>query len=301
MSIFSIPASNTLRFVRTDNYLDDAQTMYNRLLMDEVWQTPETKVEYLQKFNYGDAVNIQLTTDYNNFNAKLYDSDDEEVAIIIDQTILHTYTDGSGNIVYRLHFNTGYLSGLHYVVINAWDSDKPTIQFTSEKIDIGDFEYLPYIQWQNSDRDGIYWDGTTIFGFRLELYYDYLPISENSIYEGFNFQPETLFSVPKRSISISVNPVPRYIVEKLELAIRHFNFWINGVLFSSNGNSLEVTKAEYSNLYEATTTLVETEYEDYTELVEIQGIVIENNYCKDYDNADFVDFDDANFEAVLIE
>jgi hypothetical protein len=304
VSRFVIPRANALRFVDTTNYpvtdiLHD-QTFDNRLLMDEKWSVIEDKREYLQKFIAGDPIVFQLTTNHNPdyLTISLLDQDGiEDDSVDFIQRVLYTYQDGSGNKVYNYSLLNYAGLGFRYIQITSNDPGFDSIQFTSEVFEFGDYDYLPYIQWQGSDRDGIYWDnsGRTILGFRAEIKREYAPSGESSVYEGFNFQPELLFGVSKRGLMLKSDPLPRFIMEKLKIAFDHYKIWVNGTLFNSNGVVPKITQIEYSNLYTLEHTLIEVEYEDYTELQEISGIVAETGYYLDDDGSIFDDDDGSKF------
>jgi hypothetical protein len=278
------------------------QNFDNRLLLDEHWQTPEEIVEYLQKFVAGDPILIQLTTNYDPdyITISLLNQDKSiDASAVFNRTVAYTYSDGSGLVVYNFLLDQSFVSysGLKFVHIAATDPNQPTLNFLSESFEFGDYSWLPYFSWQGSDRDGIFWDdaGVTKFGFRAEVHRKYTAQSENSIYQGFNFQPETLFAVARRVMELTSDPLPRYVCEKLELAFKHYTTWVNGVSFSANGASAKIALIDYSNHYNFNLSVIEVEYEDYTALQEVSGQIIQNNYFLDYDNAIFDDFDDAYF------
>ena len=280
------------------------QTFDNRLLMDESWSTPEQVQEYLQPFAPGDPILIQFTTNYDPtfIKVQLMNQDGSiDPSGNFLQSVKYSYSDGSGNVVYNylLDQSSVTFEGFRYVQITCTDPTQPPIQFISESFEFGDYAWLPYISWQNSDRDGIFWDdaGETIFGVRAEVQQKYTPSSESSMYEGFNFQPETLFAVPKRMLELTGNPMPRYRVEILELAFKHYNSWVNNVPYSANGASAKIAQIQYTNLYDFSIQLTQVDYENYSILEEITGTVIGNEVYQDYDNTDFADYDNSLFDG----
>jgi hypothetical protein len=306
MSVFIIPRSQTLRFVQvtpgtnflTANYIN-TQNFDNRLLLDEKWQTPETKNEYLQKFNLADPLLFQFTTDYDISKIDITVCNNKGTVLghnYFDTSIIYTYSDGSGNVVYNMSLSRyKVLNGFYFVKIQSNDLTKPPISYISESFEYSNkYANLPYIKWQGSDRDGIFWDdaNTTIFGIRAELRLRYVPNLEASVYEGFKFQPETLFSVSKRGVQLNGDPMPRFIVEKLKLAFDHFNVWINNVPVNSNGATPKITAIDNSNYYDFDHLVLETEYEDYSVLQEISGTVIAvDDGLIDNDNIELIDND----------
>jgi hypothetical protein len=311
MNVFVIPRSQTLRFVQIAQsssgniYYVNPQTMDSRLLMDEQWQTPEFKKQYLQKVDIQDNLLIQLTTNYDitKVTVNIYNIDGTvDPNLIVSYALIYSYTDGSGNCTYNFTIaqTYGVSTGFKYVRIISNDNTRPQTIFQSESFIIGNYSNLAYIQWQNSDRDGILWDnaGLTIFGIRAELRLTYSPSYEASIYEGFNFQPETLYSVSKRGIQIDSDTLPRFICEKLTLAFEHFDVWVNAVKVNSNGTSPKVEHTEYTNEYILSILVLETAYEDYSVLQEIAGNVISvNNDLIDRDNNVLTDADNVNISG----
>jgi hypothetical protein len=301
-SVFIIPRANTLRFVDITNYPQglDGMTFDNKLLMDEKWSDIETTQEYLQKFVSTDQIMIQFTTNHDPDFLLIhlcYQDGRTNDNVQISQRVLYTYQDNSGNKVYNYTLIIPEeTQGFQFIKIISNDPKFNQQIFYSEAFEFGDYGYLPYIQWKGSDRDGIFWDQNTIFGFRAELKREYSPSGESSVYEGFNFQPQILFDVSKRGIVLKSNPLPRYIVEKLKIAFDHNSIFVNGIEFNSNGTQPKVTAIEYSNLYTFEHTLLEVAYEDYSVLQEISGVIVgENNYFKDYDNTIFEDYDNSKF------
>lgn len=309
-NIFVLPRAQTLRFVRTDNYpigdLRKNQSFDNRLIMDENWQAVQYDQEYVMKFNPGDPILIQVTTNYDpKFIFITLNNQDETVDLNgnFTRSLLFSYTDSSGNVVYNYLLDQRLITfnGFKYVSITAIDPKKPKMYFRSESFEFNNYVYLPYFEWQKSDRSGIYWDdqGLTKFGIRAEIHQKYSPTSESSVYEGFNFQPETLFSVPKLNNELNGDPLPRFMVERLELCFKHEYSWINGILYSANGASAKIGQIERTNLYDFNLIVLQKNYEDYSVLQPTEGAVIEDTGFIDYDNADFTDYDDVIFDGQI--
>jgi hypothetical protein len=301
----TIPRSNVLRWVRTDNYLSEPQNFDNRLLADEKWQTIETIHYKTQKFNAGsgtantaDPILIQFTTNISDFVCKMYDDSDNQVTITLTNVPYHPYLDGSGLVTYNILCDPSSIAiGLYRFKLTSASTG---IEYTTEWIEIGLFSDLAYIQWQYSDRDGINYgepqDISIIFGFRVEVYTPYNPNSESESYQGFNFQPELNFNAEKLAIDFKTIPQPRFISEKLKLACGHEAFYINGTQYSKNSDP-KVTKIDLTNLYDFEVSLNMTEYEDYTLIQELSGVVILEGQLIDnegsvlYDNFDEILFD----------
>ena len=313
MGIFVIPRSQTLRFVQVfgiptgNTFTYASQHTFDRhFLMDENWQTPEYKKQITQKFIPKDPILIQLTTNYDITKVKIqlcnYDGS-VNVNSNFTQIQLYTYLDLSGNIVwnYLLNQTLVQFNGLYFIKIYYTGTDQPNTVFISEMFEINPkYSFLPYISWQNSDRDGIFWDsaGTTIFGFRAEIRRKYVPNLEASVYEGFNFEPITLYSVSKRGIQLNADPLPRFIVEKLKLAFEHFDVWLNGVYINSNGQTPKITPIDFTNEYDFDHQVIEVDYENYAQLQEMTGEIDTSVFVwVDWDNEILVDYDNLEFQG----
>ena len=210
------------------------------------------------------------------------------------------YADASGNAVYNYLLNQS-TQGLYFIKIAYLGVDQPNTVFISESFVINsEYSKLAYIKWQNSDRDGIFWDsaGLTIFGFRVELAIKYSNQLEASVYEGFNFEPQTLYSINKRVWQIKSDPLVKFICEKLDLAFGHFDVWINGVLLNSNGQATKITPIDYSNEYNFEHSAIEVDYENYAQLQEMTGEIDTSVLVLvDWDNSILIDYDRLSFQG----
>ena len=307
--VFIFPTTNVLRFVQTGGLIDDdgnsfaykydMQTFDNRLLKDEIWGNGQKIYEYAQKFAVGKPILIQFTTNWalSNLTCKLYDATDTQVGSDYEITLAYAYEDGTGKSTFEILIDTTHLAlQKYYFKITGSNT---TIEFTSEVIEVGLFAGYPYLQWQNSDRDGIIYNenGQTIFGFNIEAFLTPIPKSEKTTYAGFSFQDEMLLSVSKRGLLLKTDPIPRYLTEILEIAFDHDIVKLNGVQYVAP-EVASITQIEDSNLYDFEIEINDVKFEDYTLLQEIAGVVLTNQQLQDFDDTDLQDYDNTDLEGL---
>ena len=291
--IFVIPKSQQMTFKQLDGnqYLYNKgllqyvgmQNFDNRLLLDEIWQSVQYNKKDTLKVDSSDPILIQVTTDYvdvNNlplFQIQCFDVNNNLLNLPISTNPIFFYLDGTGNVVFNISIAANLFSqGLYYFIISSRANTNGLVPvvFVSEVFEIGDFATMTLVQWHDSDRDGILWDGATIFGMRAELGLEYTDGNESSIYEGFNFEYITEYDVAKRAMQIFGDPMARYKVEKLQLAFAHSMVYVNNILVNKNGKNGKISKKEFSNSYTFEITVWEVNYENYTSLETISGTAV---------------------------
>lgn len=307
--LFIFPRANVLRFVQTGGLVDvdgnnfayksDMQTFDNRLLKDEIWGNGIETIQYTQKFAVSKPILIQFTTNWalSNLICGLFDETDTQVGNNYTITLAYAYADGTGKNTFEVLIDTTHLAlKKYYFKITG---SKPVIEFTSEVIEVGLFSNYPYLQWQNSDRDGIIYNenGQTIFGVNIEAFLTPIPKSEKTTYAGFSFQDEMLLSVSKRGLLFKTDPISRYLTEILEIAFDHDIVKLNGVQYVAPGVA-SITQIEDSNLYDFEIEINDVKFEDYTLLQEIAGVVLNNQQLQDFDDTDLQDYDNTDLEGL---
>jgi len=296
-NFFVIPKSNTLRFVRTDanilpsGYLSDKPTRDNRLFQDQVYQPGATLHPYWQKFNTGDPILTQFTSDYPNISVKLYN----ELGNSFDYTNLintiFTYQDGSNAKIYDILIDTTNLGGNYYIKISAAGLGRPSLEFTSEWIQIDDFSDLAYIIWSQSVRDGIMYTNNEQFGFRVDaLLADITSEVDKNVFMGFDFELINEKSIPKKIMNFATDPIPWYIAEKLTLAFDHEQVTINDEYYQAPDKPTSTFKT-WTNLYEFNCKLQQVFYENYKELIPLPGTPVISG--------DFISFDGT--DAMMVD
>jgi len=310
-AIFTFPKSQPLRFVRHDagildqwgvagGYLSDFQTIDNRLIPDEKWALDDEIKTYHTKFTPKDPILIQYTTNWNpsNITAKLYTSSDVQVGSNLTITNIYPYTDGSGKNTFKILIDTtGLALGVYYIIIAATN---PVIEFVCDTFEIGLFSSYPYISWTESETDGIFYelDGTTVFGMRVEERSKDSSNSEDSIYNGFDFQPELENAIEKGCETWMFDPIARPISEKLRLASGHVIFKKNGVQYQRL-SSVSIENIEGSNMYTCEMSVQEKMYEDYSFLTPLSGLVVNPQVYTDFEGVPYTDFEGTEYIGLL--
>jgi len=263
MSFVQIPLSNTLRMVRTDNRTGLLQNFDNTLLQDEDYVDYNDR-PYYQKISGTDDILIQYATDQTPVTAKVYDLEDNEVSdVTTDITLILTSTSFN---YYNLNFNVA-AEGFYYLKMDFGSS---TEVYQSEYFQIDGYETdnIVKIEYNTSENDGIIYDNSETFVIRIEgRLVDYKPGQEKEVYTNYNESLVNLNSFPIRTFALTYGPVPRYMVEKLNLALSHQVFKANDVEYQSkDGPDADLLKDSVvvTNLYDGAAKLQQVDYEDYT-------------------------------------
>jgi hypothetical protein len=267
MAFYQIPLSNTLRMVRTDNQGSNLQNFDNRLLHQEDYPYYFDR-PYLQKVSSADSILIQFSTDQGVPTAEVYDHEDNLIS------------DKSGNIstvltsttftIYNLSFTVA-VEGIYYLQL-TWG----TVIYKSNyfQIDGFDEDRLVKIEYNTSETDGINYTNSETFVVRLESRLaEYQPEQNKESYTSFDETLVNLKSYPIRKVVLEFGPIPRFMVEKLNLALSHEVFKINDVEYQAEefGESNIISDANViSNMYNGSVTLQQVDYEKYTEATEDQ-------------------------------
>jgi len=128
--------------------------------------------------------------------------------------------------------------------LELWESD-----FIYFEIDPA--EGLSFLQWKNT-KDKFMVDfrtGVTNFCYMPMLTYNLIPEGETELYTDKNSSAELLDSDYKRKFKCEVMAIPRHLIEKLALAIRHEYFYINGKQFVWTSGTWNQERIENTMLY----------------------------------------------------
>jgi hypothetical protein len=257
-----IPLSNTLRMVRTDNQSGTLQNFDNRLLHQEDYIDYNDR-PYAQKISSSDDILIQYATNYSPVTAKIYDLEDNEVIDVTNDITL--ILESTTFNVYNLLFNIA-AQGYYYLKI---DFDSSTEVYESEIFQIDGFteENMLKIEYNTSETDGIIYDNNETFVIRVEgRLAEYEPGQNKEMYTSFNETLVNLKSYPTREFTMEWNGIPRYMVEKLNLAFSHELVKINDVEYQSkDAPDSELLKdgVIITNLYMGKVRLQQVDYENY--------------------------------------
>jgi len=264
MSFVQIPLSNTLRMVRTDNRSGLLQNFDNTLLQDEDFVDYNDRV-YFQKIYSADDILIQYSTDQTPVTAKIYDLEGTEISDVSgDITLILTSTSFN---VYNLSFNIA-VEGFYYLKM---DFGSGTEVYQSEYFQIDGYETdnIVKIEYNTGENDGIIYDNSETFIIRLEgRLAEYKAGQDKEVYENYNASLVALNSFATRTFVLEYGPLPRYMIEKLNLALTHQVFKVNDVEYQTKeGPDANLLKdsIDITNMYEGKTNLQQVNYEDYTE------------------------------------
>ena len=264
MSFVQIPLSNTLRMVRTDNQDSLLPNFSNRLLHQEDYNGYHD-IPYAQKISSSDNILVQYATDLTPVTAEIYDITD---TLIIDKSadISLIYTGTTFNI-YDLLFTLA-TEGYYYLKMTFGTGETQQIwQSEIFQIDGFDTSKIVKVEYNTSENDGITYLNDETFVIRIEgRIVEYNPGQNKETYTNYNESLVNLNSYPKRGFRLEYGPLPRYMIEKINLALGHEVFKVNDVAYQSDdGADAELIKdGEYvTNIYKGTVQLQEVDYENY--------------------------------------
>ena len=100
---------------------------------------------------------------------------------------------------------------------------------------------------------------------------EYDPGQNKETYKSFNESMVNLNSYPTREIELEYGFVPRYMSEKLNLALAHETFKVNDVEYQSDGgpDAELISDGDWiTNMYKGKVKLQQVTYEDYTNVTD---------------------------------
>jgi hypothetical protein len=250
--------------VRTDNQGSNLQNFDNRLLQQEDYVDYNDRV-YFQKISGSDTILIQFATDValGDITAGIYDL--EDVLISNETSNISLILTSTSFSVYNLSITIA-AEGFYYLKINFDSPD--TYQSEYFQIDGFETDKMVKMEYSESENDGIIYDNSETFIVRLESRLaEYKPGQEKVVYTNFNEALSNLNSFPIRTFTLEYGPLPRYMVEKLNLALSHQIFKANDVEYQSQeGPEADLLKDSVviTNMYHGTVNLQQVDYEDYT-------------------------------------
>lgn len=270
---------NSLNWVRTDNQSGTKPNFDNRLLHQEnhpnYYDFP-----YYQKFNIGDTILTQIATSRPLPTVKLIN------ALTLAQTTL-TFGNPASIIAttsyglvyfYNLSVDTTSLKGKYYITMTFG-----TIVYQCDYFEVGDYSTYPLFQYTHSEIGqfkGIWFSGVETFGFRLDSRMCEVQYGLNKVtHESFNSRLENLSTDIKRYAILELDAIPRYILEKINVATQLDTLIVNGVNYQiEDSPEQEFVKDGIiaTNRYTGIIKLREVEFEIYEELEAL--IYTETNY-----------------------
>lgn len=288
-AIFTFPLSQSLRFVNLNN--PEALQNHDNRFADRMKYPNALPYHYTQRFLNTDPLWITFRTNYETFNFYLVGSDNVRNDITGNVQLLTT--DSSGRNYYLLPLDLSLLDGCYFIEATGQDVDKPTVTFQSDKFEVTDYlEDTILIEWYGNDSydDKIHWVDLRQF-LRLNGDIEKLsPEQSKSIYDNSDYAPITLKSKPIRLATMYINKVPDWIMEKVNAALSHDEFYVNNVQYNTD-ELIEVTRLGNTQLQSISITLSQLNFEN-GEDEEITGGEILQSYLK-INDTDYLLINDA--------
>lgn len=264
MSFIQIPLSNTLRMVNITDGVDELANFDNRLLHQETY-FGYNDIPYAQKISSTDNILIQFATDHTTIKAEIFNLSD---VLVIDKSasIVNVLSSATFDI-YNLSFKFA-TDGYYYLKL-TFTTGETEVVYQSEIFQIDGFESSRFvkIEYNTSENDGITYDNDETFIINVEgRIVEFNPGQKKETYTNFNESLVNLNSYPKRSFKLEYGAIPRYMVEKLNLALSHQVFKVNDVEYQSDSDpDSEIVKdGNYvTNMYKGTAMLQQVDYENY--------------------------------------
>lgn len=260
-TIINIPKSTSLRFVKQgspqtfDNTLLESESYYAYVMMRSL---------YHQKLTITDNIWIQFSTDAATIKFELFDSDDVLIDDLTSQIV--TVIASTSYTVYNLRFNVTTLG--NYYIKATFDSDL----YFSEPFKIGTFSNTVLLKYKTSENDGVVYDDDEYFFLRIEgRFAEYMPGSERTTYNSFNQTIVNLKAYPTASYLLEFGAIPRYVLEKLNIALAHEIVSINGVEYQQKDNiNASMLRGDYlvTEMYKGSVMMRQVDYENYDSVVE---------------------------------
>lgn len=267
MARFRIPHSQFLKFVREEDYslsqMDD-----RRLTMDFEFLNVKNR-QYCAKLQRDDEAFIQFRTDYSDFQIYLVDDSGNDLNVNSWLEFVSTLDDGRK--VWNINIHCGSLNDYYYLRIYLYQPYKPIATFRSEWFHVTETHNDSLLlQWNTSDNDGMIW-GDKSQSIRVKgRLFDFETGNTKHNYTDSDGAVITLTGKGSRHKVLQIEPVPQWIVERLNLALIHEHFYINSVEFTCE-DKIEANRIGETNLYDVSIKLREKYYEDYTSDEEMTG------------------------------
>jgi hypothetical protein len=259
--LIQIPRSNSLRFINESA----VQNFDNTLLPDEDFPLyASAGADYLQKVKNSDVILTQFATDAAAIGAIVRY---EDGSLYSDQTgSIASVLDSASFSVYNLEITLG-AAGIFYIEL-----DFDGTIYRSELFRVDGFQKTVQVQYSGSENDGIVYNNSEQFTFNIEgRVAEYQPGMEKTTYTSFNQSATLLKGWPLRFAVLELGGVPRYMIEKLNIALAHDVFKVNGVQYVAEGDvKAEMIRDTFTVTakYKASIQLREVNYENYLDAAE---------------------------------
>lgn len=258
-NIFTIPKSNSLRFIN-HNELTDLQNYDNRFVA-YLEYAKTLPYYYVQQFENTDSLWIQFRTNYADFTVNIVDSNNNKTL----QSATLVYTDSDARNYYNVIIDTSSLSGCNYIEIIGSTFGRPYVLFRSEVFNVTDkLDNSIWIEYRGNDfgyNDQIVWpaeyQGLRLIGRDRE----FIPEQSKTVYDNSDYAPITLKSKPIRKMLLEINNAPYWLIEKINIGLSHDEFYVNGIRYNTDE---VISPGKLGDLLtlKATITLTQLDFED---------------------------------------
>jgi hypothetical protein len=259
--LIQIPRANTLRFVNESG----VQTFDNTLLADESFPLyANVGADYLQKVKSTDTILTQFSTDATVISAIVRYSDG---SLYSDQTAnINAVLTSTTFSVYNLEMSLG-AAGIFYLEL-----DFDGTIYRSELFRIDGFGKTIQVTYSGAENDGIVYNNNEQFVINIEgRIAEYQPGMEKTTYTSFNQSAVLLKGWPIRFAILEIGGVPRYMLEKLNIALAHDIVLVDGVRYVAEGDlEAEMIRDEFmvTARYKGRIQLRQVDYENYLDAAE---------------------------------
>lgn len=310
-----LPRMLTLTWVKT-NPVSDSQAFDNRLLASESYPN-YTLVNNHQKFNTGDSIFFQITSNYDVKDVYLVNETTEAEtdltgAVASKSTAWSTVdsfvsTDYGTLTVYNKTIYTTLLSGTYHLRLELEPDSEDGLQYTSNTFQVGDYSNCPLIEWSHSVtgfRKGIYFSGVEAFQTRIDSRYcEYKSGIDLDLNDSWNKSLTLIDADSKFYAVMELSKLPRYILEKLNCILQVDTKTINEEQYEvENGIEEQLIRDELivTSVYKGRLIWRKVNYEKYQDFeaeeeVEIPYILINS------DDEDYMTINDDDDYAIYID
>jgi hypothetical protein len=254
-TIIEIPRSCTLRMIKEG----DPQSFDNTLAADETYMRYVRTMDYTQKIRSTDEITMQFSTDASSIQAIVRGEDGNQIS---DKTAdIASILAYENFTTYELKFSIG-AAGVYYLEL-TFDSDV----YISELFEINDIAELISITYYGSENDGVNYVNAIQFTLNIEgRFMQYMPGQQKEVYTSFNERLIALNAYPIRMFVLETGALPRFMVEKLNIALQHETIMIAGVQYANEEPlDVELIKDDIiaTDRYKASVQLRQVAYEVY--------------------------------------
>lgn len=291
-AIFTTPKAQALRFI-DKNERTNQQTYDNRFA-DQLKYPHTLPLNFKQRFLNTDPLWCHFRTNYTGITAYLVlETESTSTRTDITGDLIEVYEDSSERKYYNLPIDLSGLDGCYFIEFVVSDVDKPLNTIQSELFHV--VEEMPnsvLIEWFGNDAydDKMHWTDLKQFVRIDGSDRNLSPDQSKSIYENSDYAPITLKSKPLRKLELIINKVPYWVIEKINIALNHDDFYCNTVQYNGE-DVIEPTILGDTQLYSGTVLVTQLDFEN-GEDTEISG-EIEQSFIAFNDSGDRMLFNDS--------